>query len=326
MVIMDPRTGKIVEVNIAACRYYGYTRNEMLTMNIKDIAISTGDDMISRVHFDYLFKNSQEAIAIVNRDFKITDINKKFEDLFQFSLGETKRKDLTQIICEHTSQNTSHRFRRHIMEGKFIKEEVRRRKKDGSMVDVLLLGFPMIIKGEVVGAYCMYSDISEIKAKDERMEWLATKDALTELYNRRHFLDSLDHRVWEANSKGAKQKFGILILNINEFREINEALGYIAGDGILKEFGQRLKDSIYTGDMVARCEKDQFAILVPEMEDLRELRARINIILDNLSAPFIIDNNEIQVTASIGISIYPDDGREAATLIRKADIAMQRSR
>ncbi|NLJ78214.1 MAG: diguanylate cyclase, partial [Tissierellia bacterium] len=135
-----------------------------------------------------------------------------------------------------------------------------------------------------------------------------------------------DHEIEEANSGSDEAKFGVLVLDINEFREINEALGYVAGDEVLREFGRRLTDSVYGNDMIARYEKDQFAILVPDIGGLEELRVKINIILDNLSTSFIIDDNEFRITTSIGVSIYPDDGRESTDLVRKANIAMQKSK
>ena len=130
----------------------------------------------------------------------------------------------------------------------------------------------------------------------------------------------------QSDTDARGDRFSILMMNINEYREINEVLGYIIGDEILKEFGLRLRNSVQPKDMVARCEKDQFSILVPDIKDLEELRTKINRILDNISTPFIIGDNEFQITTSIGVSIYPDDGMESVSLIRKANIAMKKSR
>jgi len=212
------------------------------------------------------------------------------------------------------------------MKGKIIKKELKGRRKDGNTIDVLLLGLPLIYNGEIIGAYYIYSDISEAKRREEQVKWLTRKDVLTGLYNRKAFLKALDNEILRSDFSDAKNRFAILILNINEFREINEALGYIAGDEVLKQFGSRLKGSVGSNDIVARFEKDHFAVLVPNMDDLDSLKGRIDIILDSLSNSFVVDDNEFQITTSMGISIFPDDGRESTSLLRKANIAMHRSK
>ena len=115
-------------------------------------------------------------------------------------------------------------------------------------------------------------------------------------------------------------------MSINEFREITEALGPIASDSILKEFALRLKEILESGIVVARYSEDEFAILISNIGDISSLSNITDKIVKKLNPLFSIENNEIQITTSMGISIYPDNSIESVALVRKAEIAMNKSR
>lgn len=384
MIILDMKTGNIDDANLAACNYYLYSKEELLSMNIEDINIltkevifeemneaqsenrqffrfkhllSNGDIrdvevysgpmkignkdllfsvihdtrkraeleenyIINKAYFDNLFNNSPEAIAIVDSEFRILNVNDRFKNIFQYDLLEIENEDITKVLCEQILYDTSYSFRNAISEGKFVKEEVKRKRKDGSILDVLLLGFPLVIDKEVVGAYFIYSDITESKAQESKIEILTYKDNLTGLFNRKFFLENIKYEI----SKNTDEKFAVIILKVNEFKETNDALGHLIGEGVLKEFGQRLKYSIGNEDIVARFSEDEFAVLIPKTKDSEEIIKLTDQIIKGFQNLVIIGKDEFKITTSMGISIYPDDGKEYITLIRKAEIAMNKSR
>lgn len=295
--------------------------------DVKEKSELENNYLISKAYFDSLFNNSPEAIAIVSSEFKVLNINTSFEKIFQYSLKDVKDKDITTILCDENLYGTSYRFRESIKKGKFVKEEVTRNRKDGTSLEVLLLAFPLVVEGETIGIYCIYSDISEVKKKDERIKMLTYNDILTGLFNRDFFLHNLDYEIHIRNSKkDSVDKFAVLIIKANELNEIRDALGHLVGDKMIKEFALRLRGSVPIEDVVARVGDDEFAILLRNIKDPEDLMKLVNTILKTLNKYFFIDNNEFQITTSIGIAIYPDDSIESIGLIRKAEIAMNKSK
>ncbi|HSH35628.1 sensor domain-containing protein, partial [Schnuerera sp.] len=281
----------------------------------------------SKIYFDSLFDNSPEAIAIVNKDFKVLDVNNGFQNVFLYDLKDIKGKDLTELLCEETLYDTSYSFRESIKKGKFVKKEVKRKRKDGRLLDLLLLGFPLILDGETIAAYCVYSDIKEVKEKDKQIELLTKRDILTGLFNRKFFLNELDKRILKNKEENRiEEKIAVIVISINEFKEITEALGPLAGDNILKEFAGRLKQSINIDDLVARFSEDEFAILISNFKNIEKLEELTDNILKKLHPSFQIAQNQIQVRTSIGIAIFPDDDIKSIGLVRKAEIAMNKSK
>ncbi len=293
--------------------------------DIKEKTKLEKDYMINQIYFDNLFNNSPEAIAMVNAEFRILNINDKFKRAFQYDLLEIVNKDITKILCEQTIYDPFCDFRESIIEGKCIRREVRIKRRDDSTLDLLLLICPIVVNGNFIGAYFIYSDISETKEKENKIKMLTYNDSLTGLFNMKFFLDNLDYEVFKNNSnENTKEKLVILILKVNEFKEIKNALGHFAGEQVLKEFALRLRASVGIEDTVARFSEDEFAILMPRIDTLYEVERLSNNIIKNLEDYFSVGNGEFQITTCIGIAVYPDDGMDSTTLIRKADIAMSK--
>jgi len=264
------------------------------------------DYIISRTYFDSLFNNSPEAIAIVDNEFRVLNVNNNFINIFQYDLVEIENKDITKVLCEPVLYGTSYNFRESINKGKIVSEEVKRQRKDGSTLDVLLLAFPLVIDGEIVGAYFIYSDISEIKKQQNKIKILTYNDVLTGLFNREFFLENLRNEIIKKlDNKNIKEKLALLILNVNEFKEINDALGHLVGDCVLKEFALRLRYSVQTENIIARFSEDEFAIMIPNLKDSKEINILTNTIIEDLKDSFSIDMNELHITTNIGIAIYP---------------------
>lgn len=321
--------GEIRDVEVYSSSYK-IGEKDLLSSIIHDVKRTNEwekDYIKNKLYFESLYNNSPEAIAIVDNEFRILNINSNFKNLFQYDLQDIENLDITEVLCEPTLYGTSYNFRESISAGRFVSEEVFRYKKDGSKVQVLLLGFPLLIDEEVVGAYYIYSDLFKSKQQEYKIKSLTYNDGLTGLYNRKFFLENLKNEISKKTSNNnIGDKLSLIILKVNEFKEINDALGHLVGEWVLKKFARRLRVSGKAGYIISRFSEDEFAILIPNRENSEEVDILIKSIIDNLKALFLMNTNELQITTNIGIATYPDDGMEYINLIRKAEIALDKSK
>jgi diguanylate cyclase (GGDEF)-like protein/PAS domain S-box-containing protein len=170
------------------------------------------------------------------------------------------------------------------------------------------------------------TDISELKQSEETIWQHANFDALTGLPNRRMFYARLSHEL--NKTKRTKLKFGLLFLDIDRFKEVNDTLGHDQGDVLLQLAAQRLLACTYEHDVVARLGGDEFVILVSDIEvtNLKNLEIIAQKVMTTLAEPFMLNHEKAFVSASIGIAIYPDDSSNTDDLIKSVDQAMYESK
>ncbi|MBI3529210.1 MAG: EAL domain-containing protein [Betaproteobacteria bacterium] len=192
---------------------------------------------------------------------------------------------------------------------------------DGSLHYVQISGRPIFDEqGRFNGYRGIAKDITERIAAEERIQYLAYHDGLTALPNRSMFSQLLNHGIDHARryNKG----LAVLFLDLDRFKNINDTLGHEAGDALLQEVGKRLKYCVRQSDTVARLGGDEFVILLEELSEPGRVATVAGKILSAIVKPFQMLGQEFRVTASIGISIYPEDGQDEQTLMKNADIAM----
>jgi diguanylate cyclase (GGDEF)-like protein/PAS domain S-box-containing protein len=174
--------------------------------------------------------------------------------------------------------------------------------------------------GQVIGAVMVFKDVSEARAMSLRAVYLAQHDFLTDLPNRM----LLNDRLTQAIALARRHSYGlaVLFLDLDRFKHVNDSLGHIIGDALLQSVAQRLMTCVRSSDTVSRQGGDEFVVLLPEIQDANDAAASAKKIIAALVAPHEIAHHHLHVTATIGISIYPDDGLDAETLIKCADTAM----
>ncbi|MBA7680581.1 putative signaling protein [subsurface metagenome] len=165
-------------------------------------------------------------------------------------------------------------------------------------------------------------DITTRKQQEKQLAYTSTHDTLTGLANRALFSDHLSLAL--AHAQRNRQKFPIMLLDLDNFKDVNDRLGHSVGDKLLQAAGDRIKGILRKTDTVARMGGDEFLLLLPETTRTEDIDVVAQKILAAFRKPFLLDNHEVNTTTSIGISIYPSDGKEADTLIKNADIAMYR--
>ena len=198
----------------------------------------------------------------------------------------------------------------------FEKELVRR---DGSTVPVL---FGAVLQEEEIS--CFVVDVSQNKQTQDKLNHLAYHDALTDLPNQVLFKDRLKQAI--AYSRRTDQMHAVLLLNLDRFKTINDSLGYMAGDRLLQSVAQRLASCVRDSDTVARFGGDEFAILLTQISRAQDAANAARAIKEVLDQAFIFDEQEVFVSTSIGISLYPHDDRDTAGLLKNAGTALDRAK
>ncbi|MAT65307.1 MAG: hypothetical protein CMN57_06655 [Gammaproteobacteria bacterium] len=164
----------------------------------------------------------------------------------------------------------------------------------------------------------------ERKQVEERLFELANYDKLTGLANRSAFTSALNHALQHARRQQAR--VGIFFLDLDNFKLINDTLGHDVGDRLLQDVARRLDENVRSDDQLARLGGDEFTVLLSDADDFQRVGELAERLLEVLALPYQLAGQETAVTASIGISLYPDDAEDAATLLKNADIAMYRSK
>src|SRR5918995_703142 len=192
-------------------------------------------------------------------------------------------------------------------------------RRDGSLVPVL---FGAALYEEEIA--CFVVDLSQNKQTQEKLNHLAYHDALTDLPNQVLFKDRLKQAI--ALSRRNDQMQAVLLLNLDRFKTINDSLGYTAGDRLLPLVAQRLTSCVRESDTVARFGGDEFAILLTQIPRAQDAANVARAIKESLAQAFIFEEQEIFISSSIGISMFPQDGRDTAGLLKTAGVALDRAK
>jgi diguanylate cyclase (GGDEF)-like protein/PAS domain S-box-containing protein len=236
-------------------------------------------------------------------------------ELEKVSLRETVHPDIRELIRQRglARRKGAASFR----------HEIRILRKDGEVrwLDFSAGAIEFEGKPAVLG---MGFDITERKRAEEQIKNLAYHDALTGLPNRVLFADRLRLAMVQAHRQG--QKLGILFLDLDRFKIINDSLGHSLGDRILQVVAERVQGAVREGDTVARQGGDEFTLLLPGLARAEDAARVAEKILDSLRQTIRIDGREFFITGSVGITLYPDDGVLAETLVKNADAAMYRAK
>ncbi|MBA2690249.1 MAG: diguanylate cyclase, partial [Burkholderiales bacterium] len=169
-----------------------------------------------------------------------------------------------------------------------------------------------------------FKEIKERRRAEKVLRFTATHDPLTALPNRNLFAERLNCQL--EQQKRQNDRLAVLFIDLDRFKNINDTLGHEAGDRLLKDVAQRLSGCVRRGDTIARQGGDEFVVLMGEFSRLSDIEHVAQKILAEVSKPLLLEGKEFQITASIGISTFPDDGRDMQTLLKNADIAMYRAK
>ncbi|MDD2180022.1 EAL domain-containing protein [Acidovorax sp. D2M1] len=174
--------------------------------------------------------------------------------------------------------------------------------------------------GHAVGCVLVFRDVTETRNLRHQISWHARHDALTGLYNRAALAEKLTHALFVARNQ--QLLLGVCMLDLDHFQAVNDTFGQRVGDRLLKEVARRLGAFITTHDAVARMGGDEFVLLLGEQPDVSAIEARVAVLMQQLAAPYAIDDRMVNITVSIGVAVFPQDDANPDTLLRHADQAM----
>ena len=271
-----------------------------------------------------VFENSLEGIAVTDAEGKVRLVNRAFVETTGYSEEDVVGR--TMAVLKSGRQDEA--FYNDFWEALKVRGEWRgemwNKRKDGTIyAEWLTISAVKNGLGAVELYVGMFSDITERKKQEERITYQAFHDALTGLPNRILFLDRLEQMLVQGKRSGARTA-AVMFLDLDRFKEINDTLGHEAGDECLKEVARRLRQCVRASDTVARMGGDEFTILLPEISEQGDVRAVAQKILDAMKTPLLLAGRDVIITTSIGISLFPRDGRDGDTLLKNADAAMYR--
>jgi len=179
-------------------------------------------------------------------------------------------------------------------------------------------------QGHTIKTYGVNQDITERKQSEEKIRQMAYHDSLTGLPNRKLFSDRLG--IVLAQAQRNQKTVGIAMIDLDNFKKVNDTLGHDVGDLLLLATTKRLIAALRKSDTVARFGGDEFLLILPDMNEIEDTIQVARKIVDSFSKPFLIDTHQLLVTTSIGIAFYPQDGIDEGTLLKNADIAMYQAK
>lgn len=277
------------------------------------------------VYFQQLFENSPLAIAIYDAEGFVRGVNRAFEKLFQYESEELMGKVTRGFIVPVDKLDEADAISERQAAGEMVQIETVRKRKDGRLVQVSVLSFPIVIRGKREGVYIIYEDITERKYAEERLVHQTFHDPLTGSPNRALLLDRL-HQVIQRMRERRLPLFALLYLDLDRFKVVNDSLGHQVGDQLLFEITRKLQEMVRSTDTVSRIGGDEFAVLLGELDSPREAMAMAQRILEDLNRPIKINEQEIYLSASIGVVVGPVRHERAEFILRDAEIAMYRAK
>jgi diguanylate cyclase (GGDEF)-like protein/PAS domain S-box-containing protein len=267
------------------------------------------------------FDSAAEGILITDEDVSIIAINRGFTDITGYREDEVLGQVPNELNPEHVGADKYREIRHALLnEGRWRGEVTNHRKNGESFSEWITITTVRDADDSIVNYVGVFADISDTKQAQQTLHDMVNHDALTGLPNRRLLNELTDHALRRAERERAS--LAILFVDLDRFKVINDTLGHQVGDKLLVEVSNRLNAVMRESDTVARLGGDEFLVMMDSLRDVEDASRVAKKIVSSLQAEFVIDGKEIFIGASVGISVYPGDGRDVDSLIKAADIAM----
>ena len=270
-----------------------------------------------------VFKHSAEGLVVGDARGFITMVNPAFTAITGYAPRDVRGKPIFNVLCEEDSTRRA-AIDSIAKEGKAQWEDWYHTKDGTDYAARVVLSAVTDDAGKISQHVSIVSDITERKKEQERILYQANYDALTGLPNRTLFMDRLDRVVKEA--RRAKSNVGLMFIDLDGFKAVNDTLGHDAGDILLKGASERMLACVRESDTVARLGGDEFTVIMPLLDGREGAAFVANRILEQLVVPFDLDGNEGNISGSIGISLFPEQAGDAQELLQNADAAMYRAK
>lgn len=268
-----------------------------------------------------VFYHAHEGIMICDRSMRIVEVNPVFSEITGYAADTVLGKRPNFLDSGRHSRGFYRAIWKQVSAQGYWQDEIWNRHQDGHLYACLMtLSKVVDNKGERTQYICVFSDITLSKLYQENLERLAHFDALTGLPNRMLLANRMSQAMQQARRE--QRLLAVCYLDLDDFKPINDRFGHGVGDSLLIEITQRLLGVTATGDTVSRLGGDEFVLLLTQIDSAGDCEQIASRILTRISQPATIAGNRLQVSGSIGITLYPVDDADADTLLRHADQAM----
>jgi diguanylate cyclase (GGDEF)-like protein/PAS domain S-box-containing protein len=268
-----------------------------------------------------IIENALEGIVVTDPDGVIESINPSFTTITGFSANDViGRKPNVLKSGRHDDEFYAEMWRELADNGSWRGEIWNRRKNGEIYPEWLTITAIRDDQGRIMRMIGIFSDITQRKMTEEHLKHLAHHDVLTALPNRTLYMDRLGQQIRVA--KRENKELAVLFVDLDRFKPVNDRYGHNVGDLVLKEVADRLADSVRSADTVARIGGDEFTVIVGAMEHADDARVVAEKIRDEVCRPIEVQGVAHQLGASIGVSLFPQDGEDADALTSRADMAM----
>jgi len=279
-----------------------------------------------QARFDTLCYSANLGIALVDLDGNFVSTNPAFYELFNYSEKEMRSLNLSQLLHAADS-NSIQTTMQQIIEGEIptYQAELKCCKKGGENIWAIL-NINLIRDNQRHPSYYLIQiqNISLQKKAEAKLRHMAYHDPLTGLENRNKLEQFVNHIL--SSSRRQQHNFALMFLDLDRFKNINDTIGHEAGDNLLQIVAERLRSTVRTTDLVVRLGGDEFVLVITNVKKTESVALIAEKILEVLLKPIVIKEQELYITTSIGISLYPFDGQNMQTLMKNADLALYRAK
>ncbi|GAB4354607.1 MAG: EAL domain-containing protein [Gammaproteobacteria bacterium] len=290
--------------------------------------------------YRYMVNSSPDIIYILDEKGRFVFLNNKVEELLGYKREELLGRHYSELIHPDDVMLAQYAFNeRRTGDRATNNYELRVRRKDEAArpghfeitalpVELSSMGIYRAVdrdsNREYIGTYGVASDVSERKEAERLITYQAYHDLLTGLPNRSLLADHFELAIAQAKRIG--ERLALMFIDLNRFKVVNDTLGHACGDDLLRVVASRFRECVRAGDTLARIGGDEFVLLLPKVADRAEVEAVAQKLIAQLREPFELSAQEVFVSASVGIAMFPEDGSELGQLMRKADVAMYQAK
>ena len=310
--------GKIVERNEAG-------RPLRICGTVRNVTASREAERDRRIAQEVI-SSMGEAVTVTDLEFRFVSVNPAFTRITGWQEHEVLGRSAALLNCAQHSPEHYQTLRDTILSEGHWRGELWQRRKDGDeFLSWLQSSEVRDAQGERTHFVQVLTDITERKRNEQELRYLANYDTLTGLPNRTLLSERLGHAVVRARRGG--RKVAVLFLDLDRFKHVNDSMGHAAGDRMLKAAGSRLRDNVRDGDTVARIGGDEFTVVLEDLVDAAEAERVAQKLISAFEQPLELeDGQDVVISPSIGISLYPDHGQTPTDLLKFADTAMYQAK
>lgn len=316
------KNGKCIYVTIHShpIDYQGYDAVLVTVTDVSELQDAIHQLEMQQAYFQQLFENSPEGIVLVNGKGEILDANRAFQRMFGYRLDELKgHTPLSLIVPEDAVEESLKSFSKNYDAGDTARMTSRRKRKDGELIDVEILAYPVTVNGEQIGVFAIYQDVTERQRALSEVDYRARHDALTGAFNRSEFEHRLSALIADSEARDARHAF--LYLDLDQFKVINDTCGHTAGDRVLVEVSRLIRSCVRESDSVSRLGGDEFGVLlaccpvdvaISKAERLVEVVSGYQFVWEDKRFPLSVSIGIVEIGVDIGSVEHAMSNADAA--------------